>query len=164
MSVQRSHLAYWGIGIAAFAALATLAFLKAWPLLNPQIVATASVDPACDLRAAPCSSRLPTGGTVTLSVEPRSIPVMEPVWLEVRVEGARASGVEVDIAGVDMNMGYNRPTLQPQADGRFLGQTTIPVCVRSRMDWEAKVLIRTPDGIIAAPYRFSTYRARGEKN
>jgi hypothetical protein len=164
MPVQRSNLAYWGIGIAAFAALATLAFLKAWPLLNPQIVATASIDPACDLRAAPCTSRLPMGGTVTLGVEPRSIPVMEPVSLAVRVEGVQASAVEVDIAGLDMNMGYNRPALQPQADGRFVGQTTIPVCVRNRMDWEAKVLVRTPDGIVAAPYRFSTFRRRREEN
>jgi hypothetical protein len=157
---ERTHLAYWGIGVAVFTAVAVLAFWNVWPLLNPAVVASAAIDPACDLRTAACTSRLPTGGTVTLAIEPRSIPVMEPVRLEVSVEGLSASGVEVDIAGVDMNMGYNRPVLQRQGDGRYAGETTIPVCVRNRMDWEAKVLVRTPEGIVAAPYRFSTFRTR----
>jgi hypothetical protein len=164
MPAARANLVYWGIGAAVFAAIATAAFVKVWPLLNLEVVASAPLDPACDLRSGPCTSRLPAGGTITFAIEPRAIPVMEPVRLEVRVEGPSAGGVEVDIAGVDMNMGFNRPALAAQGGGRFAGETTIPVCVRNRMDWEAKVLVRTPDGIVAAPYRFSTYRARGDKN
>jgi hypothetical protein len=164
MPAQRSTLVYWGIAVAAFAAVATLAFVKVWPLLNPEVVASAPVDPACDLRAGPCSSPLPGGRTITFSIEPRSIPLMEPVRLEVRVEGTKVSRVEVDFAGVDMNMGYNRPVLEAQEEGRYVGEAVIPVCVRNRMDWEAKVLVRTPEGIVAAPYRFSTFRRRREEN
>jgi hypothetical protein len=29
------------------------------------------------------------------------------------------------------------------------------------MNWEARVLVRTPDGLMAAPFRFSTYKGKG---
>jgi len=147
-------------GSAVFVAVAAGAFYVAWPLLYPQMVATAPIDPACDLRQAPCVSALPDGATVRLGLEPRTLPLLEPVRIEVEVRGVNALGVEVDFAGVDMNMGYNRPVLASQGDGRFSGEVIIPVCVRNRMEWEAKVLVRTPSGLMAAPYRFWTFKAR----
>jgi hypothetical protein len=36
----------------------------------------------------------------------------------------------------------------------------LPVCVRDVMSWEAKILIRTQEGLTAAPFRFDTYRSR----
>jgi hypothetical protein len=32
----------------------------------------------------------------------------------------------------------------------------LPVCVRDRMTWEARVLLTTPRGLIDAPFRFTT--------
>lgn len=145
-------------GSAAFVAVAAGAFYVAWPLLNPQVVATASIDSTCDLRQAPCVATLPSGATVRFGLEPRTIPLLEPIRIDVEVRGLNALGVEVDFAGVDMNMGYNRPALASQGDGRFSGEVTIPVCVRNRMEWEAKVLVRTSAGLMAAPYRFWTFR------
>lgn len=147
-------------GSAVFVAVAAGAFYVAWPLLNPQVIATASIDPTCDLRRAPCDSTLPNGATVRFGLEPRTIPLLEPVKIDVEVRGLNALGVEVDFAGVDMNMGYSRPALASQGDGRFSGEVTIPVCVRNRMEWEAKVLVRTSAGLMAAPYRFWTFKAR----
>jgi hypothetical protein len=34
----------------------------------------------------------------------------------------------------------------------------LPVCVRERMTWEARVLLHLPDGTLAAPFRFETTR------
>jgi hypothetical protein len=156
---QRSRAPWlWAAGGVAFLAAAAGAFYVAWPLLNPHVVATAPLDPACDLRQGPCTSTLPSGATVRFGLEPRFIPLLEPVRIDVEVLGLNALGVEVDFAGVDMNMGYNRPTLAARGDGRFAGEVTIPVCVRNRMEWEAKVLIRTSAGLMAAPYRFWTVR------
>jgi len=149
---------FWLAAAGVFAAVAAGAFYVAWPLLNPAVVATAPLDPSCDLRRGPCTGTLPNGATVRFALEPRTLPLLEPIAIDVRVEGLRALGVEVDFAGVDMNMGYNRPRLAGEGEGHFVGKAVLPVCVRYRMDWEARVLVRTADGLMAAPFRFSTFK------
>jgi hypothetical protein len=98
---------------------------------------------------------------VEFGIEPGSIPVLEPLTLWVRAQGLDVRGVEVDFAGVDMNMGHNRPRLEAVGPGEFRGGGMLPVCVRARMTWEARVLLRTPRGIWAAPFRFDTVRPGG---
>jgi hypothetical protein len=134
------------------------AIYKAQPILFPKISQSAAVDPDCDLRASPCISLFTDGARVRFAIEPREIPLVKPLRLQVRLEGLHADKVEVDFSGVDMNMGYNRVTLQPGETGEFSGEGMLPVCVRDAMEWEAKVLISTPQGLISAPYRFVTVR------
>jgi len=55
-----------------------------------------------------------------------------------------------------MEMGYNRPKLNAIDKINFKGQAILPVCVRSKMDWEARVLLKTDKGTIMAPFRFFT--------
>ena len=148
----------WIASGGLFAALAAAALHVAWPLLNPEVVASAPLDPRCDLRQGPCTAVLPNGGKVGLGLAPSTLPLLEPLAIEVRLDGLRAFAVEVDFAGVGMNMGYNRPRLTAEGEGRYVGNTVLPVCVRQRMDWEARVLVRTPDGLMAAPFRFSTFK------
>jgi hypothetical protein len=150
----------WIAGVGLFAAVAAAAFYAAWPILNPRIVAAAPLDPGCDLRQGACVATLPNGGRVRFALEPKGLPLLEPLTIDVRVEGLHALGVEADFAGVDMNMGYNRPRLKADGEDHYVGQAVLPVCVRYKMDWEARVLVRTPEGLVAAPFRFSTYKAR----
>jgi hypothetical protein len=75
----------------------------------------------------------------------------------VRTEGVDPDRVEVDFAGVDMNMGFNRVALKPVGQGTFAGTGMLPVCVRARMTWEARVLLHTDAGLLAASFRFDTY-------
>jgi hypothetical protein len=93
---------------------------------------------------------------VTFGIEPRSIPVVKPLTLSVEMEGLEGERVEVDFAGVDMEMGFNRPQLSASGEGRYSGPGMLPVCVREVMEWEARVLIHTQSGILAAPFRFTT--------
>ena len=151
----------WLAAVGLFAAVAAVALRVAWPLLNPEVVATAPLDPQCELRRGPCTGTLPNGGRIRFELDPKDLPLLEPLAIDVRLDGLRAFGVEVDFAGVDMNMGYNRPALLADGTGRYVGKTVLPVCVRQRMDWEARVLVRTPDGLMAAPFRFSTYKQKG---
>jgi hypothetical protein len=157
-SPRRATAVLWGIAGLLFAAVVATALYKAWPLLYPTLVEVADPDPTCDLHAGPCEVRFPAGSSVRFAIEPQSIPVVTPLRLAVRIEGLDARRVEVDFAGVDMNMGYNRVALQQIDAGHYEGQGTLPVCVRDRMDWEARVLVHTPEGILAAPFRFATYR------
>ena len=141
------------VAVLALGVVVAAAF-KAWPLLRPEIAVRLPLDPACDLRLAACVSPLPAGGRVSLSIRPREIPVIQPLQIEVIVDGVDAIRVEVDFSGVDMNMGFNRPQLRPEGEGRFTGTAMLPVCIRDRMQWEALVMVRTGEGIVAAPYRF----------
>ena len=121
-------------------------------------VLTGTADARCDLRAGPCTAGFPGGGTVTLDIEPRGLPLAQPLVLRVVVRGLEASAVAVDFVGTDMYMGYSRPVLAADGAGRFSGAGMLPVCVRQRMQWEARVLLTTPLGLLAAPFRFETRR------
>ena len=59
-----------------------------------------------------------------------------------------------------MNMGFNRSKLKTVAAGKFSGNIILPVCVRNRMEWEANVMLETDAGIIVAPFRFETVKAK----
>jgi hypothetical protein len=156
--VPNTNSTLWWLAGLLFLAVAAVAAYKVWPLLNPELSAVAPLDPACDLRAGPCTGLLPDGGKIRFGIVPREIPVIKPLKFQVDVEGIDAREVEVDLQGVDMNMGYNRPKLGKLDDGHFEGQAIIPVCVRDAMEWEARVLVRTDSGLVAAPFRFITVK------
>jgi len=148
----------WVLLIALAAAVLGVLTVKLRPLLSPEAVLAAVPDLDCDLLAGPCTGRFAGGGEVTLDVEPRGIPPARPLVLRVRTRDLTVSAVAVDLNGTDMNMGYIRPTLQADGPGRFRGEGMLPVCVRQRMTWEARVLLTTPAGLLAAPFRFETSR------
>lgn len=148
----------WLMVLGLLAVVIGVAVYKALPLLSPEPVLSAPLDPHCDLRSGPCEARFPGGGTLTFEILPRAIPVLVPLSLRVVTQGLEPRGVEVDFAGVDMNMGFNRVSLMAAGGDRFEGEGMLPTCVRQRMDWEAKVLLMTPAGLLAAPFRFETTR------
>jgi hypothetical protein len=144
-------------GLLVTVAVVTLV-LKAWPLIHPKAVEQAPLNPACDLRQGPCTVAFSGGGAVMLAIEPREIPPMRPLRFAVTLRDLDSDAVELDFAGVDMNMGYNRVSLRADGTGSYLGEGMLPVCVRDRMRWEARVLIETPSGLMVAPFQFDTYR------
>src|SRR5574343_467587 len=137
-------------------ALVVIVGYKLSPMLLPKADVTVQPDPACNLQQSACSVSLPGGGTVTLDVSARPVPLVKPFEIEVRTQGVEVRGVEVDLAGIDMNMGYNRPVLAARGDGRYAAEATLPVCITGGMDWQATVLIETASQQIAIPYRFNT--------
>jgi hypothetical protein len=154
----RHLIALWAILAILLVTVLGVVVYKAWPLLYPQALALAPLNPDCRLREGPCTATFAEGGTVTLAIEPQGIPVLAPLTIGVDLAGLQALGVELDFAGVDMNMGYNRVALEPTGDGRYQGKGMLPVCVRDRMTWEAKVLVQTRAGLMVAPFRFETSR------
>ncbi|MBT2969320.1 MAG: hypothetical protein B6D72_11370 [gamma proteobacterium symbiont of Ctena orbiculata] len=148
----------WSLLGLLFAAICIVALYKSWPMLFPKAAVKAAVDPACDLRAGPCTTRLESGGSVTFSIVPREIPTVAPLELQVNLQGMEASAIEVDFSGVEMNMGLNRVKLSSGEEGVFGGRGMLPVCVWDAMEWEARVLIETEQGLISVPFRFITVR------
>ncbi|MCF7989029.1 MAG: hypothetical protein K9M02_01155 [Thiohalocapsa sp.] len=159
--VDRLAALLWiAAGLLLSAAIGTAVY-KAWPLLYPQTGERAALNDACDLRSGPCTAYFADRGSVTLEILPAGIPVAKPLAFTVTLGGIRRpERVELDFAGVDMDMGYNRTELAPtQSPGVYSGTGMLPICVRNRMTWEAKVLLFEADGIRAAPFRFDTTRA-----
>lgn len=149
------------IDIAAILAIVLIAVVgyKLSPLLLPKADIAATVDPGCDLHRRACVARLPDGGRIELSITPQPIPMLEALQVEVKTVGLEAGKVEVDFAGVDMNMGFNRPELTPAngaGPGVFRGEAALPVCVTGKMAWAATVVVETGRSRIAATFHFNS--------
>ena len=137
-------------------ALVVVVGYKLSPLLLPKADVSVFPDAHCDLHQQACAADLPGGGRVELSVGTRPIPMVKAFRVEVKVSGVEANLVEVDFAGIDMNMGLNRPQLQAQGAGLFSGEATLPVCITGLMEWQATVLLEVGNQSIAIPYRFTS--------
>jgi hypothetical protein len=101
---------------------------------------------ACADLAQACSTRL-DGVEVTVGVVGELKP-LQPFTVWVRRPGATAVQASFSMEGMDM--GFNRYTLKPDADGVFRGRVTLPVCVSGRRDW---LMTLTMDGqALAVPF------------
>ena len=145
------------LALLVVAALA-VALYRGWPLRFPEVAVTAPLNPACDLQSGPCRVVFSEGGAVRFGIAPRPIPIVHPLRLRVETHGIAVDAVEVDFVGTNMDMGFNRVALQPGGGNTFVGEGMLPVCVRARMQWEARVMLHTPEGLWVAPFRFETVR------
>ena len=100
-------------------ALVVVVGYKLSPLLLPKADVVVQPDPACNLQRQACAVTLPSGGAVELAMGTRPVPMVKPFEVLVTTSGFAPARVEVDFAGIDMNMGLNRPELAIRGGGRF---------------------------------------------
>jgi len=146
-----------GVGLAVVLGVGGFVVARYLPELFPELERLAH-DPACDLREGPCTSPLPGGGRVEFGVEPRDLPLMQPLALSVLLEGLAVDGVQVDIIGLNMDMGVNRTRLEHRGEGLWTGTTLLPVCSQQVMKWEAAVWLERDGRTVAVPHLFETRR------
>jgi hypothetical protein len=157
MSEKPSYI-LWVAAAGLLLLLIAVAGYKLLPMISTQVVTSLPFNPNCDLQSGPCVTEMPDGQRVTLSIEPLPIPLVEPIQFKVKLEGVEAEKVFVDIQGLGMNMGINRPQLDKQETGDFSGEGMLSVCIRNSMEWEVSVLLDTDEGRISVPFRFLTDR------
>ena len=145
------------VALLVFLILLLLAY-KLKDFSTPDVTAIAPLDSSCDLRKGKCWSELPNGGKVSFSIMPKDIPVLAPLELMVTTEAVDVSTVELDFVGINMDMGYNHTKLERTGRHHFKGTAIIPVCVRDKMVWEARILLQTDTGLLMAPFRFYTLK------
>jgi len=145
------------IALLVFAGgIAASYFYKKYLISN--VIAQASLQVPCNLRQAACTNIFPNGETVSFSINPKNIPILQALSLKVEIKGITASAVNVDFVGLNMDMGFNHSELKLDAFNNYTGEFTIPICVNSRMEWEAQVKLETDQGIMMAPFRFYTIK------
>jgi hypothetical protein len=139
--------------VLVLAAIAIIGYRYS-PLLLPKADLTLTPAAGCDLHRQPCRAELPGGGSIEMGITPHPIPVVKPLQVDVTLSGMTAQKVEIDFAGITMDMGYNRQTLLPSGEYGFTGKTTLPVCITGRMEWVATLLVETDRQRIAIPFHF----------
>jgi hypothetical protein len=146
------------IGLSAIVVLAAIVvggnYIWKQNYSNGEIVAVAPLDSSCDLQKNPCQRVFPDGSRITLSILPRPFQPLQPLQIQVLAEGMDPRSVEVDFTGLGMYMGYNRPQLTRKSPGTYAGSGMLASCAIKRMAWEATVLAKTDEGVMAAPFRF----------
>ncbi|MFZ4539441.1 hypothetical protein [Propionivibrio sp.] len=124
------------------------------PLLLAKADVTIEPVAGCDLHKQACLAEIPGGGRIELSITPHPIPVVQPLQVSVTISGVVANKVEIDFAGVTMNMGYNRRALSADGNGRYASEAMLPVCITGRMLWRATLVLETGRQRIAVPFLF----------
>lgn len=144
------------VDLAIILALALIAVVgyKYSPLLLPKADLTLTPAAGCDLNERACRADVPGGGVIELAIAPHPIPVVKPMQVMAMITGTSPTKVEIDFAGVSMNMGYNRIVLDAAGEGRYTGEATIPVCITGRMAWRATLMAETASQRIAVPFVF----------
>ena len=129
---------------------------KLSPLLSAKAELTITPVAGCELNAQACAAELPGGGRLELAITPRPIPLVKPLQISVRLSGITAEKLEIDFAGLSMNMGYNRQTLLADGQGSYRGEAMLPVCITGRMVWQATLIVHPGAGgqKIAVPFLF----------
>ncbi|THF67334.1 hypothetical protein E6C76_02875 [Pseudothauera nasutitermitis] len=142
------------IALAAAIFLGGAAYLYQGHLLpQPDLVALP------DIRCAPpdgfCAV-LPEGGRIELRFTPHPPPAARPFQVRVATTGLAAHRVDIEFAGVDMDMGPNRLTLAASANGIHEADATLPACISGPMAWRATLTLHTRARRILVPYEFHT--------
>ncbi|MGE0080543.1 MAG: hypothetical protein AB7U81_04540 [Thiohalomonadaceae bacterium] len=128
---------------------------KAWPLVFAPEDVQILPEPGCDLQRARCVATLPDG-KIDLEFLTRPIPLARPFRVALATSGIAPSRVELDFAGVEMNMGENRAVLRAVGGGQYAADITLPVCITGPMKWRATVILHARNRRLSIPYEFST--------
>jgi hypothetical protein len=153
---EEGHPLLWSAVALLLLGLIAVAGYKYREMTLGTLIATAPLDTTCLLNDGRCSATLPGGATASFAITPQPIVATTPLQLSLQLEGLTANSVEVHFRGESMNMGLSQFTLTPQAAGSFGGEAILPVCVRNSMIWIADVLVATPQGRVAFPFRFES--------
>lgn len=118
----------------------------------------------CDT-AAGCRVQL-DDGVATLSIHPTSLPVGQPLQVDVNLSGMAARKVTMEFIGRDMPMGLMPFTLSPQGNngatgGHYSGTGRVDFCTTDPdMAWLARLKIETHQTIKIIVFELDTGHTR----
>ena len=123
-----------------------------------QLPATTVEATWCEPAAGACLTTLPDGTKVEMAIEPRDqIKPMRPLVATVTLpDGWVARALEA--TGLNMDMGINRFTFGPTADGKANSDFLLPICVLTKMEWQLTLSISDGSQVMKVPFNFVVER------
>lgn len=98
---------------------------------------------SCHLNNGACTSFSDLFGRISVEVTPNNFPAFKPLSVKVTVENHLVNSIEVYLQGKDMFMGPNSTLLNNNGQGRWSGNTVIPVCsVDTDMTWLVNIMVQ----------------------
>jgi len=113
-------------------------------------------DKNCDLQKEACSVILEDGSDITLSINPRPIPLMKPIELTVRTKGINLDNLKLKVYATNMNMGLIEKSLNKTVKNIYKGKITLPTCIVGNMIWDVNIIVNKPTKSIGATFEFKT--------
>ena len=113
-------------------------------------------DKNCDLQEEACSVTLEDGSDITLSINPRPIPLMKPIELSVKTKGINLDSLKLKVYATNMNMGLIEKSLGKTAKNSYEGRITLPTCIVGNMIWNVNIIANKPTKSIGATFEFKT--------
>ncbi len=110
----------------------------------------------CDLQKEACSVVLEDGSRVTLSINPRPIPLMKPIELVVKTKNINLDNLNLKVYATNMNMGLIEKSLNKTAKNTYKGKITLPTCIVGNMIWNVNIIANKPTKSIGATFEFKT--------
>ncbi|UCV27335.1 hypothetical protein [Ferribacterium limneticum] len=138
--------------------LTVLALVVTYKLTRPPPVIPVTDLPAatCDLQRETCHLALPGGGTLELRVAGRPVRPNQPFVIEARSENTTLHPLEVVIRGIEVVMSNTAKPFEPDGQGGYRLETSLPICTVSRMTWEVSVTLEADGEHLRWPLFFVT--------
>lgn len=135
--------------------LPAIAAYKLSPALFPAPDIVAAPEPGCDVALSACVANVP-GGTVRLEFLTHPVPLVKPFRVALTTQGISPDRIEIDLAGMEMDMGPNRTAFRSTGtgSGSHGAETSLPACVAGAMKWRATIILYTGHQRTVIPYEF----------
>ncbi len=96
----------------------------------------------CNLQEKPCTVLMPYGKEITFELSPRPVIMNQRIYTIVDANKHSLDTIQLDLKGIEMDMGYNRPILKDVENKHlFKQQIYMPACTSDYMHWQLTYLI-----------------------
>ncbi len=110
----------------------------------------------CDLHKSTCSVKLKDGSIISLSINPKEIPLKKPIKLTVTTQGIKTKTLSLKVFAVNMNMGLIEKSLKKIKKNTYEGEVILPTCVVGDMIWNANIIADKTSKSVGAIFEFQT--------
>ena len=96
------------------------------------------------------------GSNITLSIEPKPIPLMKPIKLTIETKNVNLDKLDLKVFATNMNMGLIEKSLKKVNKNRYEGKITLPTCIVGNMIWNVNIIANKPTKSLGATFEFQT--------
>ena len=110
----------------------------------------------CNLHKEACSVTLQDGSHITLSIEPKPIPLMKSIELTIKTKNINLDKLDLKVFATNMNMGLIEKSLKKVTNNTYKGKITLPTCIVGNMIWDVNIIANKPTKSLGATFEFKT--------